>query len=75
MLQLAGVVLNMAGGILRPGTVQGKFKFSVVQKHVRNQILNSRPIPFFLLELGLLHYDFNLSSQVSFVFLFIFLPL
>ena len=33
-LQLAGVVLSMAGSVLGPGTVQRKFRFSVVQRHV-----------------------------------------
>ena len=33
-LQLAGVVLSMAGSVLGSGTVQRKFKFSVVQRHV-----------------------------------------
>ena len=33
-LQLAGVVLNMPGGVLGSGTVQSKFKFSVVQRCV-----------------------------------------
>lgn len=33
-LQLAGVVLNMAGGVLGADTVQRKFRFSVVQRRV-----------------------------------------
>ena len=33
-LQLSGVVLNMAAGVLGSGTVQSKFKFSVVQRCV-----------------------------------------
>ena len=33
-LQLAGVVLNMAGGVLASDVVQRKFRFSVVQRHV-----------------------------------------
>ena len=33
-LQLASVVLNTAGGVLGSGTVQRKFKFSMVQRCV-----------------------------------------
>ena len=44
-LQPAGVVLNQPGGVLGSGTVQRKFKFSVVQGHASDQILNSHPTP------------------------------
>ena len=33
-LKLTGVVLSVAGTVLGSGTVQRKFKFSVVQRHV-----------------------------------------
>lgn len=33
-LKLAGVVWSVAGSVLGSGTVESKFKFSVLQRHV-----------------------------------------
>ena len=40
------------------------FRFCVVQKHVSDKILNGHPALLCLPELGLLHYDFKMPSQV-----------
>ena len=61
-LQLAGVVLSMAGSVLGPGTVQRKFRFSVVQRHVWDRILHGHRAPFFPPKLQLFHFNFHLSS-------------
>ena len=64
-LQLTGVVLSMAGNVLGSGTVQRKFKFSVVQRHVWDQILHGHWAPFFLLKLRLFHLSSLLYVIVS----------
>ena len=67
-LQPADAVLKMTG-IFRLGRVHRKFKLSVVQGGVWDQILYDHPIPFCMPELWLLQYNFNLSSVNKATFL------
>ena len=60
--QLTGVVLNTAGDVLESGIAQRKFRFSVLQACVWDQILSDCLTLVCMPELGLFHYDFNLSS-------------
>lgn len=61
-LQLAGVVLNKAGPVLRSSTFQRKFRFSVVQRHVQDHILGGCQSPFLYVKLWLLH-EISTSHQ------------
>lgn len=54
--------LSMAGSVLGSGTVQRKFKLSVVQRHVWDRILHGHRAPFFPPKLRLFHFNFHLSS-------------
>ena len=57
------VVFKMAG-VLRFGIVHIKFKFSVVQENIWDQILNGCPALFCMPELWLFHYDISLSLDL-----------
>ena len=50
-------------GVLGPGTAQKKSRFSVMQRHIWDQILNGHPTHFCMPKLWGFHDNFNLSSQ------------
>lgn len=55
-------VLNTAGGVFGPSTVQWNFKFSVVQRYIQDQIFTGCWSSILCAWMWLLHYNFNLSS-------------